>query len=81
MKNRLNLTIDPAIIAKGKRLAAQENKSLSEMVEEMIKKVPEGEEPLFMKMVREAQLKGPFPETKKEMREEYYESRRKKYGL
>lgn len=55
MKTRLNLTIDPEVISKAKRLAARQKKSLSELVEDLLRSIPDkDEEPLFMKMVREA---------------------------
>lgn len=82
MKTRINLTIDPEVVRKGKRIAARQNKSLSQIIENFLKSIPDkDEEPLFMKMVREAKMKGPGPITNREIREEYYESLREKYGL
>lgn len=80
MKTRINLTIDPEVVRRGKRIAARQNKSLSQIIENFLKSIPDKEEePLFMKMVREAKTSDYLTDDL-DIKKEFEQEIRRKYG-
>ena len=83
MKNRLNKTVDNALMEEAKLYAAKHKTSLSQLVEEYFKTLtrqrPAKKENILELMARLPKPKGKLPEG--DLKKLYYESRRKKYGF
>lgn len=80
MKNRLNITIDDALIEQVKRYAAKHRVSLSQLVEQYFRTLTR---PGHRKNILELLSELPRPQVKSEadLKETYYEHRKKKYGF
>jgi hypothetical protein len=80
MKNRLNITVDDALMEKAKRYAAKHHTSVSQLVEQYFKSLTR---PAHKKNVRDLLKELPKPTRKAEgyLKEAYYEERKHKYGL
>lgn len=81
MKARVNLTIEQDVLEKAKSYASKMGASVSELVEEYLKKITEPKEiktDLF-DMVKNLP-KTNYPEDF-DFKKEYYEERKKKYGF
>lgn len=80
MKNRLNITVDDALIEQVKRYAAKHQVSLSQLVEQYFKTLIR---PSHKKNILELLKELPRPKVKIEgdPRQTYYEQRKKKYGF
>ncbi|SOD20404.1 DUF6364 family protein [Pedobacter xixiisoli] len=81
MKARVNLTIEHDVLEKAKSYASKMGASVSELVEEYLRKITESKEiktDLF-EMVRNLP-KVEYPEDY-DFKREYYEERKKKYGF
>jgi hypothetical protein len=83
MKNRLNITIDDSLIEKAKLYAAENNKSLSELVEDYLEKMvlkPKPKQQTFLEYTNSLpRPKGRVPAG--DLRKALYERRKKKYGF
>ncbi len=81
MKNRLNITIDDALMEQAKRYAASHQTSVSQLVEQYFKSLSPA---LRKKNILELMKELPKPKRKVpegDLRKLYYESRRKKYSF
>ncbi|SHF91497.1 DUF6364 family protein [Flavisolibacter ginsengisoli] len=82
MKNRLNITIDETLIDEAKRYAEKNNKSLSQIIEESLKKLVAqgpGKKPNILDLMK--QLPKPKGNFKHDSSQTYYEERKGKYGF
>lgn len=82
MKDRLNITIDHTLIEQAKRYAAKNNTSLSQLIEEILRKLvsrPKPKKETFLEfMAKMPKPKGNFDQYSKET---YYEDNKSKYGF
>lgn len=80
MKNRLNITVDDSLVEQAKRYAARHKTSLSQLVEQYFKSLTR---PAHKKNILELLKELPTPKIKLEgeLKEKYYEDRKKKYGF
>jgi hypothetical protein len=82
MKRRLNITIDKELIEDAKLYAKEENKSLSQLIEEILKKLvipsPPGTQNILEVLQKLPKLKSDSNQT---TWESYYEERKGKYGF
>lgn len=80
MKSRLNITIEESVLRSVKYLAEEQNTSVSELVENYFKTIlkPKKEKSLseIIKALPKPKLKEDF-----NWKEEYYQAKKKKYGL
>ncbi|HEV7332039.1 MAG TPA: DUF6364 family protein [Flavisolibacter sp.] len=80
MKNRLNITIEENLLNKAKRYAEQHQTSLSQLIESYLKtltKKPSKENIItLVEKLRQPQI---VPET--DLKKQYYEEQRHKYGF
>ena len=81
MKNRLNITVDDALVEQAKRYAAMHQTSLSQLVEQYFKSLtrPVRKKNILDLMKELPKPKGKVPEA--DLKGPYYESRKKKYGF
>lgn len=79
MKARLNLTIDQSLLEDVKQYASLRNMSVSELVEAHFKVLTKEKKKSFVELIRE--LPKPKISDDRDLIEEYYEEKRKKYGL
>ena len=79
MKARLNLTIEQTLLDQVKKFAAQKNTSVSELVEDYFKVLTKPKKQSFVDLLRS--LPKPDISDDRDLIEEYYEAKRKKYGL
>ena len=80
MKNRLNITIDEALLEEAKKYANKQQTSLSQLVEDYFKKLASPRRKNILDLMEE------MPKPKRnlpqgELKNLYYESRKKKYGF
>jgi len=80
MKNRLNITVDDALMEQAKRYAAKHHTSVSQLVEQYFKSLSR---PARKKNVRDLLKELPKPARKADgyTKEAYYEERKHKYGF
>jgi hypothetical protein len=80
MKSRLNVTIDSVLLEKAKRHAARNNSSLSRMIEVYFKSLSR---PAHKKTAIDLLRKLPKPKkaTIDNLKQDYYQQRKKKYGF
>jgi hypothetical protein len=79
MKARLNLTIEQNLLDQVKKFAAQKNTSVSELVEDYFKVLTKPKKQSLVDLLRS--LPKPDISDDRDLIEEYYEAKRKKYGL
>jgi len=79
MKARLNLTIEQTLLDQVKKFAAQKNTSVSELVEDYFKVLTKPKKQSLVDLLRS--LPKPDISDDRDLIEEYYEAKRKKYGL
>jgi hypothetical protein len=79
MKARLNLTIEQTLLEQVKKFAAQKNTSVSELVEDYFKVLTKPKKQSLVDLLRS--LPKPDISDDRDLIEEYYEAKRKKYGL
>ena len=79
MKARLNLTIEQTSLDQVKKFAAQKNTSVSELVEDYFKVLTKPKKQSLVDLLRS--LPKPDISDDRDLIEEYYEAKRKKYGL
>jgi hypothetical protein len=79
MKARLNLTIEQTLLDQVKKFAAQKNTSVSELVEDYFKVLTKPKKQSLVDLLRS--LPKPNISDDRDLIEEYYEAKRKKYGL
>lgn len=80
MKNRLNITIDEALLEEAKKYANKQQTSLSQLVEDYFKKLASPRRKNILDLMEE------MPKPKRnlpqgELKNLYYESRKNKYGF
>lgn len=80
MKNRLNITVDSILIEQAKRHAAKNKSSLSQLIELYFKSL---NRPAHKKTAIDLLKKLPKPKRTitGDLKERYYQQRKKKYGL
>lgn len=80
MKNRLNITVDHTLMEQAKRYAAEHQVSLSHLVEQFFKTLTR---PSKRKNILQLLDDLPKPERKVEidLKADYYEQRKEKYGF
>lgn len=80
MKNRLNISIDDALVEQAKRYAARHNTSVSQLVEQYFRSLVR---PVHKKNVLDLIKDLPRPEMRLEDdgKEMYYMQQKKKYGF
>jgi hypothetical protein len=82
MKSRLNVTVDESLIEEAKLYAEKQNKSLSQIIEESLKKLvmrkPPKKQNILELLKTLPKPKSNFDQTS---RESYYEERKGKYGF
>lgn len=80
MKSKLNITIDEDILTQMKRHAIQQNKSISEMVENYFRGVltpqPKGSFVAMINKLPKSSISGNI-----DLKEEYYKTKAERYGL
>lgn len=80
MKNRLNITVDENLLRKAKRYAAQRQTSLSQLIEAYL-------ESLTRKPAKEnivtlvEKLRKPAIAAETDLKKQYYEEQKQKYGV
>jgi hypothetical protein len=80
MKNRLNITVDEDLLRRAKRYAAQRQTSLSQLIEAYL-------ESLTRKPAKEnivtlvEKLKKPKISAETDLKKQYYEEQKQKYGV
>jgi hypothetical protein len=79
MKARLNLTIEQTLLDQVKKFAAQKNTSVSELVEDYFKVLTKPKKQSLVDLLRS--LPKPDISDDRDLIEEYYEAKRKKYGF
>jgi len=79
MKARVNLTIDEGLLAKVKRYASNQQRSLSELVESYFKTLDPPERKSLIDMVEE--LPPPAIDTAADLKEIYMQEKAKKHGF
>ena len=80
MKNKLNITIDEALLEQAKRYAANRKTSVSQLVEQYFKSLTTPRKKNILQLMNELpKPKGKLPEG--DLRKLYYEGRKKKYGF
>ena len=81
MKNRLNITVDDALVEQAKRYAAKHKTSLSSLIERYLKSLtrPARKKNIIDLMKELPKPKGEIPGSN--VKELYYENRKKKYGF
>lgn len=81
MKTRVNLTVEIDVLKKAKNYAEEHNTSVSEMVEEYLKKVTKRskkEMPYFLKVLDKWEPKENY--IGRNLKKEYYETKGKRHG-
>lgn len=80
MKNRLNLTVDDVLMKRAKLYAAKHQTSVSQLVEQYLKKLtrPSSNENVIQLVER---LPKTTVEKNTNLKEAYYEDQQKKYGF
>ena len=85
MKTRINLTVDEKIVHKAKKLAAKQSTSLSQLVEDYLRKLSGKEEevPFHIQMLGKVKLPEGYsiPRSNKELWGQYCEENKQKYGF
>lgn len=79
MKARLNITIEQSLLDQVKKFAAQKNTSVSELVESYFKTITKPKKESLVDLIRS--LPKPIIADDRDLIKEYYEAKRKKYGL
>jgi hypothetical protein len=82
MKNRLNITIEGTLIEQAKRYAAKNNVSLSQLVEESLKRIV-GQRPAKKQNILDflKTMQKPQGDVERLSKDTYYEDNKKKYGF
>lgn len=80
MKNRLNITVDDALVERAKQYANKHNTSLSQLVEKYFKSITRSAD---KKNILELLSELPKPKTKiqGDLKTTYYNAKKKKYGF
>jgi transcriptional regulator of NAD metabolism len=80
MKSRLNITIEESVLRSVKYLAEEQNTSVSELVENYFKTIIKPKKTSSLSEIIKAL---PKPKLTKDFnwKEEYYQAKKKKYGL
>ena len=79
MKARLNITIEQSLLDQVKQFAAQQNTSVSELVEDYFKTIIKPKKQSLVDLIRS--LPKPDIDENFDWKEEYYKDKMKKYGL
>ena len=79
MKNRLNITIDEKLLTGAKRYADKPRTSLSQLVEGYFKKITRPDRKNIIDLVES--LPKPDINIKRDLKKEYYEGQKSKYGF
>jgi Arc/MetJ family transcription regulator len=79
MKNRLNITVDDALLEQAKRYAAKKQKSLSQIVEDYLRSLVRPSRKKNILQLLEELPKASMKSS--DVKRAYYEDRKSKYGF